>query len=115
MNMLHVIDKFGNRHDFYEESWEKIRRIAFATPWFIKTEFGIVEIDYGMKFPGRVPRKFYYDYINSPAFKIMSDAKKFLVGNKCQSCNLSKQLDCHHCDPTYSNLGNEEFDDLTLS
>lgn len=57
------------------------------------------------------PKPFdYHAYLRSPEWKAKRDAQVETAGGRCQVCNSTKQLNCHH--RTYERIGNEIPDDL---
>jgi len=52
----------------------------------------------------------YHAYLRSPEWKAKRDAQVEAAGGRCQVCNSTKQLNCHH--RTYERIGNELPDDL---
>ena len=53
-----------------------------------------------------------HQYLQSPEWKALKQAKLWRAGNKCQLCKSTTNLHLHHL--TYDRLGNELLTDLVL-
>lgn len=54
----------------------------------------------------------YYDYLQTPYWKLFADRAKENSGHKCQLCNSHESLNVHH--KTYDNRGKETFEDIIV-
>jgi hypothetical protein len=106
VKLAHLHDKLPNYKE--REDWHEARAGAsgiiesYLGPEIEKAERALTKY--------LSPPFDYHAYLRSPEWKAKRDAQVAAAGGRCQVCNSTKQLNCHH--RTYERIGNELPEDL---